>query len=348
MPTNDGRKHLNLIAPMGDFTFGRLVADSFEVAGVEVHAWDYRRDVNPSPSLFDRAAPTLALRGECVDIISPVLDWLSGPRFLWYAEDLAKDDGVEFLRVVFSYDEIWIHCPSDFQQGKFLDMCPEKRVSVVPTLYADQSIWKPSEWNIDKGQPIQSDMCEIMHFGSLTPRREAMVAGIKTHDRHYQAKGEEAAGVYTLGLQETSTDTIERSGYSLYQYLNVNHHFLARAVNRAKVVVNLHAWSDVNLETRIAEVMSCGALLVSEALPGMDEIVGLVRHDPVLIWVCPAGDAGNMVEMIDALIENNWQIRSERRDIIAGYAKDNFSHLRIAQDIGPKIFGKDEWADGHR
>jgi hypothetical protein len=53
----------------------------------------------------------------------------------------------------------------------------------------------------------------------------------------------------------------------LHVFRSPSHATLNEEINRCKVILNLHAWSEPNVECRICESMSAGACVVTEKLP---------------------------------------------------------------------------------
>lgn len=305
--------HINLIAPKGRYGFGYLVADALRKAGVFIHWWDYRRERNPW-QILDKAAPTLTLRGEHKENIAQVLDSLDGQKFLWYAEDVARDDGRELLELCAYYQNIWLHWDNAKVINAIGNIYSNKRVEVVPVLYADTSIWTP-----ERAPELNENAyhCEVLHYGCLTPRREKTLADLR---RYCLADG---------------------TPLVVYQVEDSDHARVAEMVRRAKVIINLHAWSDMNLEVRLAEALSCGAFVVTETLPpGINDDL---RKAVVEVA------SGSIKGMFDCcrLISQEWfyEFKQQRLVDMAAYAAKEFSHLHIVDTIGPLIYGERDWIE---
>jgi hypothetical protein len=307
---------LNLLAPKGKYTFGDLVSDSFMRAGVKVNWLDYRASVDPR-RIINRDAPILVLRGESIDNIARILDWHQGKRFLWYAEDCSRDQGKEFMSVAAYYDDIFLHWPDPNVLATMQRVYQRKRVSSYPVLYCNQDIWTvPDDYDFTGDYEMVD--CEVLHYGSLTPRREKVMAEVRSMSHMYNSK---------IVFDEV---------------VDANHPRLARHVRRSKVILNIHAWSDVNLEVRIAEAMSVGSMIVSEAIPMDCGFPELIDPKGTLIALARSGDAHQLHDHLRTVADNYWDLHKTYGPKIIDYARKNFSHLKIANDVGPAIFGK-EW-----
>ncbi len=91
---------------------------------------------------------------------------------------------------------------------------------------------------------------------------------------------------------------------------------LVQMVNQAKIVLNIHASDYLDTETRVFEVLGCGAFLLTETLSGECPFRANIHYA-----VCDSAEA--MAEQIDYYLRNE----SERQKIAqAGYAEAISKH----------------------
>lgn len=304
-------RELNLLAPKGRFQFGYLVYDALSRAGVKVNWWDYRTNTDYRV-LLSRTAPNLVLRGEAIQPIAHALEWLKGRRILWATEDIAKDNGAELLATAAYYDEILIHWGDPNTLDALGKIYPRKPVKVRPILYADQDVWKMPDGE-DFTKAYHAAQCEVLHFGSMTPRREKIIAGMR------------------LGAA-TAND-----GIVCYEIADWAHHRLARLALRSKCILNLHAWSDCNFEIRLAEALSLGAFVVTESLPG--EPIVKEMMDAGVLQIIESGDIRSLVEYVTLMSRNYWEMRALQGQAIYDWARPRLSHLNIARDLEADLWG---------
>lgn len=307
-------KQINIISPReswrDQFGFVRLVVDAMAKAGWEVREYGFSTppQVNPLETLF-LDAPSIVLRGGDMSNLAGLLDQLGGRKILWYAEDTMKDDGRELLGMMSYFSEIWLHwVRPDLLEGMKKKYGESKTIKEMHTLYADQAIWHPADLG-----PFR---CEVLHYGFLTPRREKILGELR-----------------------------RKTGMVIYQVQDAWHLNLVKHINRAKVVLNLHAWSNDNIETRIAESLSAGAILISETLPARMEMK-IDGADYFAAWEVPSGDTATMADLIKAIVRPNEQpakggwfadmgyvkARATLQGGLAEYSK-RFNHLNIAGAI---------------
>lgn len=301
---------LNIIAPRGPHQFADLLIDSFaRKGGVKIHSWDYRRQNTPWWEALDQTAPTIVMRGNEFNVLPHVLEWLKGPRYLWYCEDIAHDRGTEIMKLACFYDDIWLHWLHPDVLHAIQAHFSRKRIRHMPILYADKTVWTPGTGG--------AHWCEVLHYGELTPRREALLAGLKCEQMVTQ-----------------KFDTLV-----IHEVQDKDHRRLAKYVQRSKSIINLHAWSPVNVEKRIAEAMMCGALVVTEALP-VNGIPGeLADPDSGLLWHVPAGNTGAMADAFELLCMGDWwKYWEECAPKIRAYAEREFSHEKMADDVASRIW----------
>jgi hypothetical protein len=89
---------------------------------------------------------------------------------------------------------------------------------------------------------------DVLHIGSMTDRRQTILA------------------------------ELQRQGLSVAVASSFGEEFV-ELVNRAKVVLNVHAEEQLDTETRIFEVLGCGSFIVSEPLSEDAALVGLQPGD---------------------------------------------------------------------
>jgi hypothetical protein len=122
-------------------------------------------------------------------------------------------------------------------------------------LYASRGEVRPEKCSLLTGafdprlhrphEHIRKDI-DVLFVGSTTPRRERMLGLLR---KDFKVEAPSAFG-----------------------------EDLVRLVNRARIVLNIHAHDHVTIETRVFEVLGCKAFLLSETLPpespfGQDEVV---------------------------------------------------------------------------
>ena len=231
----DKQKTIHLIgAQKSNFPWGfenRLIP-ALESLGWNVISTDFRQERNIlADRLAEKADLTLVCKGELIppQIISSCPSIIS----LWYAEQIGTnalcDEAAMKRREELAFNIRSFDHVFSHDQGN-LDLYRQmgaKRVSWLPCAAVDPAI------NKKLNSPKKND---IVFIGSKTPRRRRIISEIEN-----------------MGIKVLWPD--------IWDPIEMN-----KCFNESRIVLNLHLSDLLNTETRVAEVLGSGSLLISEEL----------------------------------------------------------------------------------
>jgi hypothetical protein len=207
-----------------------FLCEAFRETGLETRTLDYRANRHRIYKNIIKAPPFDALflqRGDFFPL--QVVRSLKTPKLFWDTELPYQYWDHEHLIKGNPFDHYFFYTEStiDYYVGK----CglDRSRSSVLGGAF-EPSIHRPLE-NVKKD-------IDVLFVGSSTPRRRAVFAELekKSHD---------------FKLVVTSAHKEE----------------MIELINRARIVLNVHATDFATVETRVYEVLGCGSFLLTEKLP---------------------------------------------------------------------------------
>jgi len=207
-----------------------FLCEAFREAGLETRTLDYRGNRHRIYKSLMKAPMFDAFflqRGDFFPL--QIVRSMKAPKLFWDSELPYQDWDHEHLIKGNPFDHYFFYTESTIDY--YVEKCGLDRAksSVLGGAF-EPSIHRPLE-------NIQKDI-DVLFVGSSTPRRRAVFAELEKRNRGFK-------------LVVTSAHKEE----------------MIELINRARIVLNVHATDFATVETRVYEVLGCGSFLLTEKLP---------------------------------------------------------------------------------
>jgi hypothetical protein len=216
-----------------------FVNDALRAHGHETYCIDYKLHRHAvANEVLNSPTPEVFLLQRGDGFPIPILDSLHCPRFFWASELVARCRDQDRLFVWGKFDHVWVRGVRCREELLRLGWLQPHQCSLLLSGYDSNLHQLPLH-------PVSQDI-DVLFVGSLTPRRLQIIESLHPH---FKVHVEMAFGKEMVSL-----------------------------FHRAKIVLNIHAEEFRDVETRVFEVLGCGAFLLSEALAeenpfGADDLV---------------------------------------------------------------------------